>query len=235
MHRDISRLWDLQTIDLKITELQHEVERIPIRRAEVDGEIAKLGDLSARADEGVKDLERRIRAEEKEVESLRTRQTRLKQQQMEVKKNEEYRAILEEIGYVDKQIGEKEDFILDLMEQVEVARREAVETARRLREDSARLAQESSRLDDAARFLQDESENLKRRREGTLGSVPADMLRIYTKLANGLGGIAVAEVREEICQVCHVRLRPQAYQELRTTDKFMQCESCSRILYCQNG
>jgi uncharacterized protein len=50
-------------------------------------------------------------------------------------------------------------------------------------------------------------------------------------VAHGRKGIAVAEARDGLCSVCHVRLRPQIYNEVRRNESLHQCESCTRILY----
>ena len=41
----------------------------------------------------------------------------------------------------------------------------------------------------------------------------------------------MAEARDGLCTVCHVRLRPQVFNEVRRNDGIIQCDSCTRILY----
>jgi predicted nucleic acid-binding Zn-ribbon protein len=41
----------------------------------------------------------------------------------------------------------------------------------------------------------------------------------------------MAEAREGLCTVCHVRLRPQIFNQARRNEEIIQCESCQRILY----
>ncbi|MFQ5790392.1 MAG: C4-type zinc ribbon domain-containing protein, partial [Acidobacteriota bacterium] len=53
----------------------------------------------------------------------------------------------------------------------------------------------------------------------------------YRRLARTRGGIAVAEAKDAHCQLCHVRLRPQVYGEVRMGEKILRCDSCGRILY----
>jgi predicted nucleic acid-binding Zn-ribbon protein len=43
--------------------------------------------------------------------------------------------------------------------------------------------------------------------------------------------MALSEAREGHCTQCHVRLRPQVFNDVRRNDGLIQCESCSRILY----
>ena len=44
-------------------------------------------------------------------------------------------------------------------------------------------------------------------------------------------GVAVAEARDGICTICHVRLRPQVFNTVLRNDEIIQCDSCNRILY----
>jgi predicted nucleic acid-binding Zn-ribbon protein len=60
-------------------------------------------------------------------------------------------------------------------------------------------------------------------------SVP--VMSTFDIVARGRKGIAVAEAREGHCTVCHVRLRPQIFNEIRRNEAIIQCESCQRILY----
>jgi len=42
---------------------------------------------------------------------------------------------------------------------------------------------------------------------------------------------AVAEAKDGGCTVCHVRMRPQMFNEVRRNEAVVQCENCQRILY----
>ena len=44
-------------------------------------------------------------------------------------------------------------------------------------------------------------------------------------------GLAVVEVREELCLGCRVKIRPQVFEEVRTGAGLRQCDSCTRFLY----
>jgi hypothetical protein len=57
------------------------------------------------------------------------------------------------------------------------------------------------------------------------------MLAIYDAAYARRQGIAVAEAKDGICTICHVRLRPQVFNEVRRNDAIVQCDSCQRILY----
>ena len=62
-------------------------------------------------------------------------------------------------------------------------------------------------------------------------SVAAPTLALYEQVARGRKGVAVAVARDERCSECHVRLRPQVYQQIRQNNSIIQCDSCQRVLY----
>ena len=62
-------------------------------------------------------------------------------------------------------------------------------------------------------------------------SVSPESLALFERVSKHRKGLAMSEAREGLCTQCHVRLRPQVYNELRRNESVMQCESCSRILY----
>ena len=63
------------------------------------------------------------------------------------------------------------------------------------------------------------------------GSLSAAALSLFEHVSKHRRGVALSEAREGHCTACHVRLRPQVFNEVRRNDGLIQCESCSRILY----
>jgi predicted nucleic acid-binding Zn-ribbon protein len=97
----------------------------------------------------------------------------------------------------------------------------AAEQDHRARE--GRLAEEENRLrQDVLR--------LGKEREGEAAGLPQGLLELFQRVAR-LRGIAVAEARDGICQVCHLKLRPQMYVDLKRNEAIVQCPACNRILY----
>ena len=53
----------------------------------------------------------------------------------------------------------------------------------------------------------------------------------YVELMKSLNALAVTEVRDEVCQGCHMNIPPQLFVEIKKKDKLIQCPQCRRILY----
>ena len=64
-----------------------------------------------------------------------------------------------------------------------------------------------------------------------LAALAPGVLAIFETLARRRNGVAVAEARDGICTICHVRLRPQVFNTIRRNDGIVQCDSCQRILF----
>ena len=76
-----------------------------------------------------------------------------------------------------------------------------------------------------------ELEKTSAERAQVVAAVSAGVLALFERVSKHRKGLAMSEARDGLCTQCHVRLRPQVYNELRRNESVMQCESCSRILY----
>ena len=52
-------------------------------------------------------------------------------------------------------------------------------------------------------------------------------LKLFEHVSKQRKGLAVAEARDGSCTVCHVRMRPQMFNEVRRGENLIQCESCT--------
>jgi predicted nucleic acid-binding Zn-ribbon protein len=58
------------------------------------------------------------------------------------------------------------------------------------------------------------------------------LLAIFEQVARARKGVAICSAtRDGLCSLCHVRLRPPVFQQVRHNDSIIQCESCHRVLY----
>ena len=64
-----------------------------------------------------------------------------------------------------------------------------------------------------------------------MGRMDTRVMAIYEMVSRRRKGVAVAEARDGICTICHVRLRPQVFNTVRRNEEIIQCDNCNRILY----
>jgi len=171
------------------------------------------------------------RAAEKELAIVESRIAKYKDQLMEVKTNDEYRAMQKQIDNAKQEASATEDKILVQMEEAERLQKDLEKRLSELEQAQDRVKQRRAELEAEASRLHAELDRRTDQRKSLLELLPASLLGKYRRVARFRGGVAVAEAKDEHCQVCNVRLRPQVYSEIRLGNKILQCDSCSRILY----
>ena len=168
---------------------------------------------------------------EKEVAGVQTRLSKYKGQLTEVKTNKEYTALLKEISTAEQDVRKHEDRLLERMEEAEVLAAELKTAEAALKAEQGEVAREQALLDAERSELDKELSRVTEARAAVTAKLSKETLMLFERVAHGRRGIAVAEARDGLCTVCHVRLRPQMFNDVRRNDGIYQCGSCTRILY----
>lgn len=231
MHPDLKAVVEVQQLDQQAAELTVLIDSLP----------KQIQTLQSQLDEFIhahEERKKRLAANLKErkdlevdIKVVQEKITKHKDQLYQVKTNEQYRAMLKEIEGEEGHIRKIEDQVLEKMIEAEDIQKHVQEAVARLEGEKARIAAEIRHLQDEREKDLDERERLQVRRKETAGVLSDAVLALYERIRTYRTGAAVAEVREGLCTACNVRLRPQVYNEVRTSETVMTCENCSRILY----
>jgi predicted nucleic acid-binding Zn-ribbon protein len=235
MLADLERLVRLQQLDDFVTTARRTLAELPEKLAALDERLAGARDQVARAKQRAADNQAARRALDKDLAAVQTRLSRFKDQIMDVKTNREYQAMLKEIETAQHEVRGIEDRILERM-------LEADEVAAEARSAETTLASEQQSIDTERRQMAEASTRLERQvaeaapeRAAIVAGIPPEVLALFDQVARARRGVAVAEARDGHCAICHVRLRPQKYNDIRRNDAIVQCDSCQRILYFAGG
>jgi len=231
MNSDIANLVKLQEIDDVIRALDSRLAQIPIEVRELEKEIADEKKSSSDAQERLAAAQKEQRAAEGELSSAEEKLAKYQDQLMNVKSNDEYKAMQRQIEVTKKEIGDIETKILQGLDALEELERKRVECEKALSDGEERVTGLEKLLNEEKSKLENERAQRQQAREERVGLVPEDLLVEYEKIAGTRGGVAMAAAVEERCQACMVRVRPQVFQELRIGDTIHHCGSCNRILY----
>ena len=231
MHADLERLIALQRLDTAAEtarrRLAEEPEREKALVARLEGARERLAAAKARLAEN----QNARRAIEKDVAVHQGRLSKFREQAMAVKTNQEYHAVQKEISFAQGEIKGLEDKILEGM-------LDADELTSLVKKTEADLAAEQKAIDAARREMATQHtelhasvERMARERIDLIAALDPHLLAIFEQVARKRAGVAVAEARDGICTICHVRLRPQVFNTVRRNEQIVQCDSCNRILY----
>jgi predicted nucleic acid-binding Zn-ribbon protein len=227
---DIENLLKLQDADKEIKRLQDEVAELPKRVAAIEQKLAGTKSQLEKAQASVKSDEAARRKYETAISDLRGKISKYRDQSLEVKTNEQYKALLHEIEFAEKDIAANEDKILELMVNADARDKEVKAAQAELKAETAEIEKEKEQ----ARQRTAEDEKLltewRAKRDQLRAGIDADLLRHYERVSK-LRGSGISEVRDHKCMACQVILRPQTYNEVRSGQQTVVCDSCQRILY----
>lgn len=231
MNADLTRLIRLQQLESAADEARRKIADYPARTQALDARLQAARDVLADIKARLAVASDKRRAEEKEVAGVQTRLAKYKDQLLEVKTNREYTAMLHEIETAQNDIRTREDRILEVMMESDELNAGIKTSEAELKAIEKEVAAERATLDAEMAALQGEIDRTTAERETLVVDIDRRVLSIFETTAKGRKGVAVAEAKDGLCTICHVRLRPQVFNEVRKNESIIQCDSCRRILY----
>jgi len=229
MSPEIEHLISLQHTDREIQRLKNEIAELPKRVAAIELKLAGTKTALEKARASVKTDEAARRKYETTITDLRQKISKYRDQSLEVKTNDQYKALMHEIQFAEQEIAANEDKILELMVNAEAREKEVKAAEVELKEETAEIEKEKAIARE--RTAQDEKELAEwtTKREAARAAVDPDLLQHFDRVSK-FRGSGIAEARDQKCLGCSVLLRPQTYNEIRG-GKLIHCDSCQRILY----
>lgn len=231
MSPDLEKLITLQEIDLKIQQLKTRLANVPAERKKIE---ARFDEFAAAHNE-VRDKLEAAQAERKQVETeLADTQRHLekyKEDLMKVRNEKEYTTCLREIDSAKKSISQLESQTLQLMEEMEKLEAELGKFSPEIESRKQELDQELAAFE---RELAEGEQNIEKvvaERNQIVASMPKPLIAQYERVAKLRQGVVLAEVRDRSCSACRMKVRPQAFTEVKRGERIIECESCSRILF----
>ena len=231
MHPDTHLVIQLQSLDQRIAALDKEVAALPKHVAAIektlDSHVRKLeADRAALAanQKDRKKLEGDIQMSEQKISKLRD-------QMLGAKTNEQYRAFQNEIDYAQNEIRKAEDRILELMSESEPLDQNVKKAEAALKEEKQVVEREKSAAHDRTAADKTMLETLRAERTTAAAKLPAAVNTTYERVRKKWNGSVIAEAVEGRCMACRIVIRPQFMQDLKRGDQLLTCESCGRFLY----
>lgn len=171
---------------------------------------------------------------DRDVSAIQTRVTKYRQQLMTVTNGREYEAVQHEIAGAEAELRAREDQVLsllfeldELVPQAEAARADLADRRRAAEQALATLGEETAHQRVALASAEAGAAEMR----AALASAAPAALATYDRVARRYPRHAMAELRNDSCSGCNVRLRQMLTTDIRKGEKIVQCESCTRILF----
>jgi predicted nucleic acid-binding Zn-ribbon protein len=232
MAPELEQLIELQRLDTTIADARARVAAHPQRLADADERLAEATQALDAVKQRLKDSHSARSEAEKNASIYQARLSKFKDQLAAVKTNREYTAMQHEIETAQKELGVAEETVLERMMEsdgiaAEIKLAEANLVTRRKETDTEKKA-----LTDELAVVEAALETALAAKTGVVARLDPRVLKTFEQVSKQRKGIALsAATRDGLCSVCHVRLRPPVFQQVRQNSGIVQCESCQRIMY----
>ena len=204
---------------------------MPLQRKNLESQLA----TSAAGVEALKQKARQTEIDRKKLEldaGTRTESiTRLKTQQYQTRKNDEFQAIGHEIERYENEIRKIEDEELELMVEADKVKGDLAAEEKKAATVKESIGRQITDLDENSKLLQSRLQGLTKERRELAGKIDEDVLGRFERLFNSKGDAAVVALEHEVCTGCHMKVTTQTAHRVKAGKEIVSCENCGRILY----
>jgi uncharacterized protein len=226
-------LLELQSLDTRLQAVRARLASFPKRSADAEKYIAAAKADLEKSKAAQVTVVRDRKKYELDVEQWKDRVRKYKDQSSQVKTNDAFKALQHEVDNGEKEIANAEDRLLEQMVAGEEYERQ-IKTSEKLVKEAEEVAKiERAKIESEKKEAEADLAQLGAEREHAVGEIPEDMMDHYDRIMKKHDNVALAEVRDEKCSACGMRVRPHVFQAMRrsATDEIFHCETCTRILY----
>jgi hypothetical protein len=231
VHPELEQLLILQDRQQKIKQIQTEVETLPLQKKSLDAQLA----ASVAGVEMLKQKARKVEMDRKKLEldvGTRTESiSRLKTQQYQTRKNDEFQAIGHEIERYENEIRKIEDEELELMIKADKLRADLGVEEKKAATVKESIARQTVDLNAKSKTLESRLEELTKERAEIAGKIDEDLLGRFERLFKSKGDAVVVPLEHEVCTGCHMKVTTQTAHRAKAGKEIVSCENCGRILY----
>ena len=206
---------------------------LPKRMREADAQLNGARAAVATAKEALTQNVTQRKKFELDVNQWKERAKKYREQSGSIKTNEAYKALQHEIANAEKEVSQAEDRVLEQMMGIEEAERRVKHFEADLKEAEQAVAKEKKQIEMQYGEQKKALEADAAKREEIAKNIPEGLLELYSRIAKKNPGSVMAEVRNDQCRACGMRVLPHTIQllKLETDEEVFRCETCGRILY----
>ena len=148
-----------------------------------------------------------------------------------VKTDREYQVLQREIDNNRKHLEQLEDALLKVFDEKDAQEKVVQDQTLDLEQVTAKIRSEQADIDRKCEDDRELLETYRQQKKDIGASLSPDLLRTFDEISGTSGGLAVAEVKNEVCRGCFMNIPPQLYIEVQRGKDLILCPQCNRILY----
>ncbi|MDQ8196555.1 C4-type zinc ribbon domain-containing protein [Pelagicoccus enzymogenes] len=227
----LTKMLILQDRDMKLQQVEDALQTIPQERKASEAKIASINAGIEAARQRIKELETKGKTIETEMASIEAQIVKYKNQQLQVKKNEEYQALIHEIDNAGQKISDLESDELEVLYELDEERKRFAESEAKSKEEIALEEKTIARLNEREEEVKGELDAAREAKEKADAALDNPSRSKYTQVARGLKFPVIVELSGSSCKGCHMKVSNAILSEVKAAKEITTCDNCGRILY----
>ena len=228
---DIGALIKLQEAETQIVKLRAVLKKVEKKKGELSAKLKLFGNALEEKKENLSTAIMNCKDSEREIQVVDDRIIKSNETLRMVKTNKEYQIFLREVDDNKKRKDVFETELLeylDAKEEIEESVQESEKEYNLLKDQTEAEQKNIEKKSTDDRELLDEYLT----QQNEIGkSLESSLMKRFAKISKMNQGLAVVNVKNEICMGCFMNIPPQLYIEVQHGNSLILCPQCSRILY----
>ncbi|HEV7978406.1 zinc ribbon domain-containing protein [Amycolatopsis sp.] len=228
------QMLELAKVDAELSRTDHRRRTLPelAEITDIEKKLRDLKDSLVAVQTSISDLDREITRQEREIESVRSREDRdRKLLESGTVAAKQMADIEHELHTLERRQAALEDDLLEQMERREALELDGKRNGAEVDQAEKALAEAVTRRDEAFADLDTTLARRQQDRAGLLPKFPDELISLYERV-RARGGIGAALLRSRRCGACQLDVDRNAVAAIKSSpaDAIIQCENCSAIL-----
>ena len=229
----IEKLLIVQDRDITLQRIKKELAHIPVEKAQIERLIEDEAANIEAAGQSLKEKEVRRNELESEVAGKESGIARFRNQQLEVKKNDEYRALTQQIEQAQAEISDLEEEEIALMLEIDEVKKAFAEDKKvidsKIEDQRAQILQIGERAKNLEASIDDAKSALEQARSADIDENYLEQYDRVKKLVKRAP--YVVPIKAHKCEGCHLRVSNEISRAAIDAGEPHFCDQCSRMVY----
>lgn len=231
LKKDIDILVKLQETESEIVRLKAVLDKVEKEKKKIGLQIKSFETALEEDQQQLARVGKECRDIEAEIQMIDDRIINSNERLRMVKTNKEYQLLLREVDDNKKRKDSLETELIEYMDQKEILEKKVAETDQEFQTLKSKIESEQEDLDKQTIEDRELLEECLAQQKEIGNTIDPSLMNRFAKISKMNQGLAVINVRNQVCMGCFMNIPPQLYIEVQRGNSLISCPQCSRILY----
>lgn len=227
----LENLWNLQTIDSKLDEIEVLKGELPMEVSDLEDEVAGLETRVTNLETSIGEIDSEVSLHHANIAEAEALIEKYNTQLDNVKNNREYDALTKELELQKLEIQLSNKKIRDTQGGKDLKTEQLEKANERKAKRELDLQNKKDELEKIIAKTEKEEAKLKKETDKARKAIEERLLKSYDKIRGTYrNGLAVVPVKRSSCGGCFNKIPPQQIIEIGAMKNIIACEHCGRVL-----